>query len=126
MKQSRAIKIPIFPNEQQEILIYKTFGCTRFIWNHMLSDESEFYLATDKHFIPTPAKYKKQFVFLKEIDSLALANVQLQLKKSFRDFFANPKNFRHPKFKSKKRSKKSYTTNCLYRESGATIYRGVA
>lgn len=122
MKQIRAIKIPIYPNLEQETLICKTFGCTRFIWNHMLSDENEFYLATDKHFIPTPAKYKKQFAFLKEVDSLALANVQLQLKKSFNDFFVNQKNFRHPKFKSKKRSKKSYTTNCQYTDSGPTIY----
>lgn len=122
MKQSRAIKIPIFPNEQQITLICKTFGCTRFIWNNMLSDEIEFYCATDKHFVPTPAKYKKEFPFLKEIDSLALANVQQQLEKSFRNFFTNQKNFRHPKFKSKKKSKKSYTTNCQITKSGPTIY----
>ena len=72
----------------------------------------EFYCATDKHFVPTPAKYKKEFPFLKEIDSLALANVQQQLEKSFRNFFTNQKNFRYPKFKSKKKTKKSYTTNC--------------
>ena len=105
MKQSRAIKIPIFPNEQQITLICKTFGCTRFIWNNMLSDEIEFYCATDKHFVPTPAKYKKEFPFLKEIDSLALANVQQQLEKSFRNFFTNQKNLIAQNSKAKRRLK---------------------
>jgi len=58
----------------------------------------------------TPAKYKEEFPFLKEVDSLALANVQLQLEKAFRNHFKNPKHFRLPKFKRKK-DKQSYTTN---------------
>ena len=36
---------------------------------------------------PTPAKYKKDFEFLKEVDSLALANAQLNLDKSYKNFF---------------------------------------
>jgi len=41
----------------------------------------------------TPAKYKEEFSFLKEVDSLALANVQLQLEKAFRNHLKNPKHF---------------------------------
>jgi putative transposase len=47
----------------------------------------------------TPAKYKEEFSFLKEVDSLALANVQLQLEKAFRNHLKNPQHFGLPKFK---------------------------
>ena len=57
----------------------------------------------------TPAKYKDKFPFLKEVDSFALCNVQLQLEKAFKDHFRNRKQFKLPKFK-KKRDKQSYTT----------------
>lgn len=122
MKQIRAIKVPIHPDADQKTLIRKTFGCTRLIWNKMLADEQEFYYATDRHFIPTPAKYKKALPFLREVDSLALANAQQNLKKAFSNFFENPEHFGHPGFKSKKKAKKSYTTNCQYLKSGPTVY----
>ena len=56
--------------------------------------------------------YKKEYSFLKEVDSLALANVQLHLEKAYKNFFRNPK-IGFPKFKSKHRSRKSYTTNVV-------------
>ena len=60
----------------------------------------------------TPAMYKKLYPFLKEVDSLALANVQMHLEKAYKNFFRNPK-IGFPKFKSKHRSRKSYTTNVV-------------
>ena len=60
----------------------------------------------------TPAMYKKAYPFLKEVDSLALANVQMHLEKAYKNFFRNPK-IGFPKFKSKHRSRKSYTTNVV-------------
>ena len=110
MIMRRAIKFPIHPTPLQETLIQKTFGCTRFIWNQMLSDEQRFYNETGKHFIPTPANYKKQFPFLKEVDSLALANAQMNLQRAYHNFFKNPQ-FGFPKFKSKHKNRNSYTTN---------------
>lgn len=59
---------------------------------------------------PTPAKYKKEFAWLKEVDSLALANAQLNLDKAYKTFFKG--NTKFPKFKSK-RHKQSYTTNVV-------------
>ncbi len=59
---------------------------------------------------PTPAKYKKEFEWLKEVDSLALANAQLNLDKAYKAFFRG--NAKFPKFKSK-RHKQSYTTNVV-------------
>ena len=77
MKQQRAVKVELYPTDEQLILIHKTFGCVRVVWNDMLGDEQEFYAAADKHFVPTPAKYKKKRPYLSEVDSLALCNAQL-------------------------------------------------
>ena len=60
----------------------------------------------------TPASYKKEYPWLKEVDSLALANVQMHLESAFHKFFREPfAGF--PRFKSKKSSRKSYTTNVV-------------
>ena len=106
-----AYQFRLYPNQEQKKLFTKTFGCVRFIWNQMLADEQYFYDATDAFFIPTPAKYKKHHPFLREVDSLALNNAQLNLQTAFKAFFKNPKDFKHPKFKSKKNNWHSYTTN---------------
>ena len=94
---NRAIKYRIYPDEQQVELFAKTFGCCRLYWNMALADEQEFYLATDAHFISTPAKYKKEKPFLSEIDSLALANTQIALKAAFGNFFRDPQALWIPK-----------------------------
>ncbi|PXY51652.1 transposase, partial [Virgibacillus profundi] len=98
-------------------LLHKTFGCVRFVYNKMLAERKEFYemLKHDKEALkkikhPTPAKYKKEFVWLKEVDSLALANAQLNLDKAYKSFFKG--NTKFPKFKSKGH-KQSYTTNVV-------------
>ena len=70
------------------------------------------YEATKKMLRNTPAMYKKAYPFLKEVDSLALANVQMHLEKAYKNFFRDPK-IGFPKFKSKHRSRKSYTTNVV-------------
>ncbi len=108
---NRAIKYRAYPTEQQAILLAKTFGCVRYIWNQMLGDCNRFYEETDCHFVPTPAKYKKQAPFLKDVDSLALANAQVDLNRVFSAFFKND-GTGFPKFKSKKKAKNRYTTNC--------------
>lgn len=59
---------------------------------------------------PTPAKYKKDFPFLKEVDSLALANAQLNLDKPYKNFFRD-KSDGFPRFKTKKKLVQSYSTN---------------
>ena len=113
-KANIAYKYRIFPDENQEILFAKTFGCCRKIWNLMLGDINKAYKDEHKKLKPTPAQYKKQFPYLKEVDSLALANVQMNLNKTFSDFFKFRKvgKFRgYPKFKSRRKSRRSYTTN---------------
>ena len=104
-----AYKFRIYPNKEQQILIIRTFGCCRKVWNLMLDDKKEYYEKNKAMLNTTPAKYKKEYPFLKEVDSLALANVQLNLQKAFKSFFN--KKARFPKRKTRRHSKKSYTTN---------------
>ena len=106
---NKAIKYRIYPTEQQKELLSKTFGCTRKIWNLMLSDKTEYYKANKEMLTTTPAQYKNDFPFLAEVDSLALANVQMNLQKAFTNFFNKISGY--PKYKSKHKSRNSYTTS---------------
>ena len=106
----KAFKYRIYPNPEQREYFAKTFGCTRFIYNRMLYDKIEHYKATEQFLKNTPAKYKDEFPWLKEVDSLALANAQINLEKAYKNFFHN-KSVGFPKFKSKKNNHRSYTTN---------------
>ena len=110
---NRAIKYRAYPTTEQSIKFAKTFGCCRKVYNLMLSDKIESYKSTGKFAVVTPAKYKKDYPYLKEVDSLALANKQLDLQEALRNCFSKSrkKNNRFPKFKSAKHSRKSYTTN---------------
>ena len=109
---NKAYKFRIYPDKKQEELLAKTFGCCRFLYNLMLDEKIKEYQATGKMKKTTPAAYKKEYPWLKEVDSLALANVQLHLEKAYKNFFENPATGL-PKFKSRHRSKQSYTTNVV-------------
>ena len=110
---NKAIKYRIYPTTEQSIMFSKTFGCCRKVYNLMLSDKIEGYKATGKFPTVTPAKYKKDYPYLKEVDSLALANKQMDLQAAFRNTFSKSRKKKNgfPKFKSAKHSRKSYTTN---------------
>ena len=70
---NKSFKYRLYPNKEQEIIFQKTFGCCRFIYNKMLADKIEFYNETGEILKNTPAQYKDEFEWLKEVDSLALA-----------------------------------------------------
>jgi len=106
----KAYKFRLYPNKEQQEYFAKCFGCTRFIYNQMLADKIEYYKKTGEMLNNTPAQYKKEYPWLKEVDSLALANAQMNLNKAYRNFFRD-KSVGFPKFKSKKRNRHSYTTN---------------
>ncbi|MCT4604568.1 MAG: IS200/IS605 family element RNA-guided endonuclease TnpB [Marinisporobacter sp.] len=122
----KAYKYRIYPNDEQKLYFAKTFGCTRFVYNQMLANRIRSYEENKNLDIknikyPTPAQYKKEFTWLKEVDSLALANAQLNLDKAYKNFFRD-KSVGFPKFKSKKSNYHSYTTNnqkgTVYIENG--------
>ena len=115
MERLKAYKFRLYPTEEQEIFFAKSFGCVRKVYNLMLNDRMKAYEETKKNpskkmKFPTPAKYKEEFSFLKEVDSLALANAQLNLDKAYKNFFRD-KSVGFPRFKSKKNPVQSYTTN---------------
>ena len=110
----RTIKYRAYPNKEQEEFFVKTFGCTRLVYNLMLDEAIKSYAESktfDRH---TPAYFKDKYEFLKEVDSLALANAQLNLDSAFRNRFSkkSKKQSGFPRFKSKK-YKQSYKTNRL-------------
>lgn len=105
-----AYKFRLYPNDKQKEYFTKTFGCCRKVYNLMLAEKIDYYKNNGKNITVTPAKYKEKYPFLKEVDSLALANEQINLQKAYNNFFRD-KNVGFPKFKSKKDNHKSYTTN---------------
>lgn len=117
----KAYKYRIYPDAEQMQFFAKCFGCVRFVYNRMLSDRIEHYNLTGKSLNNTPAQYKSEFTWLKEVDSLALANAQMNLNTAYRNFFRDKSNG-FPKFKSKKNNNFSYTTNnqkgTVYIENG--------
>lgn len=106
----KAYRFKILPTVEQKQKLAQNFGCARFIWNRMLGDCIEHYEETKKHRILTPAKFKGEFEWLGQSDSLALANVQLDLNQAFANFRNPNMNTGFPQFK-KKSHYQSYTTN---------------
>ena len=77
----------------------KTFGCCRWYWNQALHDNIEYYEKNKKGKINTPAFYKKEFLWLKEVDATALCFTQMDLQSAFSKFFKE-KNIRNTRVKS--------------------------
>lgn len=108
IKKNKAFKFLLKPTKEQAIFFDKTFGCCRLVYNTMLSDRIRSYKKTGKTSSRTPAEIKKEFPFLREVDSFALASEWINLNKAYSNFFRDKKKG-FPKFKTKKNDRKSYT-----------------
>ena len=121
MSTLKAYKYRMYPNNKQQVLINKTFGCVRFIYNKLLFDMIEYYQQTSEALYRGYAFYKKDFEFLSEVDSNSLDNAVINLKNAFKQFYTKPKTG-FPKYKSKKNNRQSYKTNnvsnCIRIENG--------
>ena len=114
MKKYKAIKYRIKPNKGQRIQIEKTFGCTRFVYNHYLGKQTKNHEAGEKFL----GKFdcindcnrilKDEFPWLREVDKFSLTNAIFHLDHAFKRFFAKDSDY--PRFK-KKSHEQSYTTN---------------
>jgi len=109
----KAYKFRIYPNKQQQILINKTFGCCRFVYNHFLSKRKELYEKEGKTLSYNAcsaelSKLKKELTWLKEVDSTALQTALKDLDSAFQKFFKEKTGY--PKYKSKKNYVQSYTS----------------
>ena len=106
----KGFKYRIYPNTKQKEYFAKCFGCVRFFYNKSLTDMINIYLETGKTKNITPASYKKEYPFLKEVDAQALCNAQLIRNTAFKNFFLHNKGF--PKYKCKK-YEQSYSTSMV-------------
>ncbi len=118
----KSFKYRIYPNKSQEILINKTLGCARFIYNKMLEERIEFYQNNKdnkeilyNHKYKTEKEYKSEFEWLKEVDAVALVQSRMNLETAFKNFFSSLKKktgrkYGYPKFKSKKNNRNKYST----------------
>lgn len=109
----KSVRVRLYPTEEQEILIDKTIGCCRFVYNQTLADCIQSY-EQPKHF-PSQSErsanlvpLKEENEFLKEVDARALQQSVRDLNSAFDNFFKNRNHFGFPKFKSKHSRKQSY------------------
>ena len=110
---NKAYKFRIYPNKDQQVLIAKTIGCSRFVFNHFLDKWNHTYKETGKGLTYGTCSaglplLKKELSWLKEVDSIALQSSVRNLADSFDRFFK--KQNKPPRFKSKRNNVQSYTT----------------
>lgn len=122
----KGLRIRIYPNKQQKILIAKTFGCCRLIYNKGLALRKNTYENEGKSIgyketnaMLTPLKKEDDFSFLKEVDSIALQQSLRDLDKAYKNFFRNK--FGYPRFHSKHDSFASYRTQNVNNSICATL-----
>jgi len=121
MEQMKAYKFRIYPSEVQKQLIEKSFGCSRFIYNNMLALQIKTYEEQGKSY----SKYdlvkmipllKKEYEWLKEVDSTCLQATIDDLDSAYQNFFREIKkgnNQGFPKFKTKRNPKRSFESKCV-------------
>lgn len=111
----KAYKYRIYPNKKQEILIQKTFGCCRFVYNQTLAYRKTMYESLKKSMSKISCNnyvnqvLKIEYEWLKEVDKFALSNSVYNMDSAYQKFFKEHTGY--PKFKSKRNNKKSYSTN---------------
>ena len=114
-------KFRLYPTKAQEQQIQRTFGCCRYLWNRYLAQRKAVY-ELDGHTMnyyecaKDLTALKKELLWLKEVDATALQSSLRNLDTSFQNFFRRVKNGEkpgYPKFKSKKRRRRSYKSKCV-------------
>jgi len=128
---NKAYKFRIYPNKKQIELINKTIGCSRFVFNFFLGKQKEkdayWYICEEMvqngqipvnnrkgkclnkyETVKSVKELKKQYPFLKEVDSIALQKSAENLADSYTGYYI--KQNKYPRFKSKKNPVQSYTT----------------
>lgn len=112
-------KFRIYPNTEQQMLIQKTFGCARFVYNHFLAQRISEYNVTGKSSTrfqqdKSLTALKQEIEWLREPDKCALQNALKDLDTAYKNFFRSVKSggkTGFPRFKSKRNGRKSYKTN---------------
>lgn len=109
----KSCKFRIYPDKSQLELLNKSFGCSRFVYNHYLSLIKENgYTSAYDNIKNYTSILKYEYPFLQEIDSVIIRSTLFALDDNLKKYYNN--NFGYPKFKSKF-SRHSYTTSAIYR-----------
>lgn len=115
----KGLNIRLYPNLKQQKFIEKTFGATRFVYNHVLGLKKELWEEYRLSYTPKLVGFKEEWAFLTKISSQALANSYIDCINSFKNFF-NGKSGKtnnkqsYPKFKKKGKCKDSFRISCTY------------
>lgn len=120
----KGFRFRMYPTTEQQIQMRQTIGSARKMYNELVADEDvKYHMDKDtplsngkKRKRMTYTQIKSQFPFMKDVDSLALANAQQNYLAGRKHFFDNLKKpsgrkVSLPKFKSKSKAKWSYQTN---------------
>ena len=108
----KSVKIRLFPTKEQELLMFKSIGCSRFTYNWALNRCNELYKQSNKYSMSdirkefTQLKKEDEFKWLNEVSNTAMVESMRNLDKAFKSFFK--KKSQYPKFKSKKKSRQSF------------------
>ena len=131
---NRSYKFRIYPNKQQQELIQKTFGCVRFVYNYFLKDCIDAYQNNHENRsyaqqCASLVELKKELLWLKEPDKSSLQYALQNLHDAYRKFFASisgkqKSKIGYPKFKSKKRDNKRYTTSANGKYKAISVGEG--
>ena len=104
---NKTYRFRIFPNKEQEELLNKHFGCSRFVYNYFLNERKEQYQAnkkSDNYYAQaktlTDLKKQEDTIWLKEVNSQTLQFALRSLDTAYVNFFRG--NAQFPKFKSRK------------------------
>ena len=110
MNMYKSYQFRLYPNDKQIIMIQKTFGCTRLVYNHYLEKRKKEHLTCFDMIKDLPNLYS-EYPFLKEVDSCSLRCSLFDLEDAFKRFIKHQNNY--PKFKEKYSSKRRYRTNYI-------------
>ncbi len=122
MKIYRAYKFRLYPTEEQRILIHKTFGCSRFVYNYYLNYQKENGVQKSFDLCKDLKELENEHEYLKEVDSCALRCSIFDLEDGFNNFFA--KRSGYPRFKSKF-ARPSYRTSCIKSTYKGKVYSNI-
>ena len=111
LKKNSAVELRLYPNREQKLLLDKTFGCCRKVWNLALEECINSYKKTGKFEHQNYSAYLTDYPFLKEVEAQPLSQTLQDLNKAFRNHFSKTakRNTGFPNFKSKK-ARQSYRT----------------
>ena len=118
----KAYKFRMYPTKEQEALIHKTFGCTRFVYNYCLDLKRNNKYLTKFDLMKELPNLKKEYLFLREVDSCSLQNAITDLMAGFRLFEKGIGSY--PKFK-KKGEKESFRTSFVTSSYKGTVYENI-